>query len=381
MGEHARTPPPVDRARTRAWAEIDVAALARNFRAVRARAGGRRVIAVVKANGYGHGATLCTRALESEGCDAFAVISVEEAAELRSAGVRAPLLVLGGPVAPPDADRLLELDAEPVVSRPEVVDWLEAAAERAGRAFRFQLELDTGMGRLGVLPGDLHAMLVRVSHARRVRLAGVMSHLACADDAASPETARQRALFGELLARVRESGFAPDWVHLDNSAGIARGPTPECDAVRPGIALYGVDPTLEGGHALEPVMSLCARVVHAKTVEAGTPIGYAGAYRAPERMRILTLAVGYADGLPRAAGGRVEVGVGGRRAALVGRVSCDLATVAAPAGDRTAVGDVALVFGRRAGLEVPVEELARAVGTISYEVLVRIGPRVPRLAT
>jgi alanine racemase len=128
-------------------------------------------------------------------------------------------------------------------------------------------------------------------------------------------------------------------------------------------------------------MSLCARVVHAKTVEAGTPIGYAGAYRAPERSRVLTLAVGYADGLPRAAGGRVEVGVGSRRAPVVGRVSCDLTTVAVPADDRTAAGDVALVFGRRAGLEVPVEELARAVGTISYEVLVRIGPRVPRLAT
>jgi len=339
------------------------------------------VIAVVKANGYGHGAALCTRALEAEGCDAFAVISVEEAAELRAAGVRAPLLVLGGALAPPDADRLLELDAEPVVSRPEVVDWLEAAAERAGRAFRFQLELDTGMGRLGVVPGDLHAMLVRVSHARRVKLSGVMSHLACADDAASPETARQRALFAQLVARVRETGFAPDWVHLDNSAGIARGPTPESDAVRPGIALYGVDPTLEGGHGLEPVMSLCARVVHAKTVEAGTPIGYAGAYRAPERSRVLTLAVGYADGLPRAAGGRVEVGVGSRRAPVVGRVSCDLTTVAVPADDRTAAGDVARVFGRRAGLEVPVEELARAVGTISYEVLVRIGPRVPRLAT
>jgi len=380
VGEPARTPP-VDRSRARAWAEIDLGALARNFRAIRARARGRRVIAVVKANGYGHGAALCTRALEAEGCDAFAVISVEEAAELRAAGVRAPLLVLGGPVAPPDADRLLELDAEPVVSRPEVVDWLEAAAARAGRAFRFQLELDTGMGRLGVLPGDLHAMLARVSHVQRVKLAGVMSHLACADDAQSPETARQRALFAELVARVREAGFAPEWTHLDNSAGIVRGPTPDSDAVRPGIALYGVDPTLEGGHALEPVMSLCARVVHAKTVAAGTPIGYAAAYRAPERVRILTLALGYADGLPRAAGGRIEVGVGGRRARLVGRVSCDLATVAVPADDRTAAGDVALVFGRRGGLEVPVAELARAVDTISYEVLVRIGPRVPRLAT
>jgi alanine racemase len=369
-------------ARTRAWAEIDVGALGRNYRAIRARANQKRVIAVVKANGYGHGALLVARALEALRCEAFAVISVEEAAELRAGGIRAPLLVLGGVQSAGEAERALSLDAEPVVSRAEAIDWLEAAAAKAGRECRFQLELDTGMGRLGVLPDDLSPLLARVSRAQRVRLSGIMSHLACADDAGSPETARQRKLFGELVARVRAAGFAPEWTHMDNSAGVMRGVTDGCDAVRPGIALFGVDPTLEGGHALEPVMSLCARVVHAKTVSAGTPIGYAGEFRASERTRILTLAIGYADGLPRAAGGgRAAIGVGGRRAPVVGRVSCDLATVAVPPDDRTAPGDVALVFGKRDGVSVPVEDLARAVGTISYEILVRVGPRVPRLAT
>ncbi len=376
MGEAAQS-----EARGRAWAEIDLGALARNYRAIRARAMGKRVIAVVKANGYGHGAVLVARALVAAGCDAFAVISVEEAAELRAAGIAAPVLVLGGVQSPADADAALSLDVEPVVSRVEALDWLEAAAARAGRGCRFQVELDTGMGRLGVLPDDLTAFFARVERAKSARLSGVMSHLACADDAASPETGRQRKLFGELAARVRALGFAPDWIHMDNSAGVARGTTDGCNAIRPGIALYGVDPTLEGGHAGEPVMSLCARVVHAKTVAAGTPIGYAGEFRAAERTRILTLAIGYADGLPRAAGGRVAVGVRGRRAPLVGRVSCDLATVAVPPDDPSAPGDVALVFGRRDGLDVPVEDLARAVGTISYEVLARIGPRVPRLAT
>jgi alanine racemase len=376
VGEHAERG-----ARSRAWAEIDLAALVRNFRAIRARAAGKRVIAVVKANGYGHGAVLVSRALAGDGCDAFAVISVDEAAELRAAGIRAPIVVLGGALTPDEADRALELELEPVVSRPEVVDWLAAAAARAGRELRFQLELDTGMGRLGVLPDELEPMLARISRARGVRLSGVMSHLACADDAASAETERQRRLFATLVTRLRAAGFAPEWVHMDNSAGIARGTTPDTNAVRPGISLFGVDPTLEGGFPLDPVMSLCARVVHAKTVAAGTPIGYAGAFRAAERTRILTLAIGYADGLPRAAGSHVSVGVRGRRAPLVGRVSCDLATVAVPADDPSAPGDVALVFGRRDGLAVPVEELARAVGTISYEVLVRIGPRVPRLGT
>jgi len=376
VGEDAETG---DRAR--AWADIDLGALARNYRAIRARANQKRVIGVVKANAYGHGAVLVARALAAAGCDAFAVISVPEAAELRAAGIRQPLLVLGGVQSPDEADRALALDAEPVLSRAEAVAIFDAAAARAGRTARFQLELDTGMGRVGVLPAELDEFLARVAKAKRVRVSGVMSHLACADDAASAETARQRKLFGELVARVRAAGIAPEWTHMDNSAGIVRGVTPGCDAIRPGIALYGVDPTLEGGHALEPVMSLCARVVHAKSVGAGTPIGYAGAFRATEPTRILTLAIGYADGLPRAAGGKVAVGVSGRRAPLVGRVSCDLATVATPIDDRTAPGDVALVFGRRDGLDVPVEELARAVGTISYEVLVRVGPRVPRLAT
>ncbi|HKC51486.1 MAG TPA: alanine racemase [Myxococcota bacterium] len=376
MGETAES-----EARGRAWAEIDLGALARNYRAIRARAGDKRVIAVVKANAYGHGALLATRALVGAGCDAFAVISVEEAAELRSAGVAEPVLVLGGVQSRADADAALALDVEAVVSRVEALDWLEAAAGRAGRVARFQLELDTGMGRLGVLPDELPAFLERIAGARHARLSGVMSHLACADDAASPETGRQRKLFAELVARVRAAGLRPEWVHMDNSAGIARGPSDGSDAVRPGISLYGVDPTLEGGHAGEPVMSLCARVVHAKTVAAGTPIGYAAEFRAAERTRILTLGIGYADGLPRAAGGRAAVAVRGRRAPLVGRISCDLATAAVPPDDPSAAGDVALVFGRRDGLDVPVEDLARAVGTISYEVLARIGPRVPRLAT
>lgn len=369
------------RSQTRAWAEIDVGALARNYRSIRARARDKRVIAVVKANAYGHGAVPAARALAAAGCDAFAVISLDEAAELRGAGLRGMLLVLGGVQDADEAARALSLDSEPVISRVEPLEWLDAAAARAGRDCRVHLELDTGMGRLGATPGELDALLAGAARAERVRIAGVMSHLACADDAASPETARQRALFAELVARVRASGVTPQWVHIDNSAGIVRGGAPGCNAVRPGIALYGVDPTLEGGHPFEPVMSLCARIVHAKNVAAGTPIGYAGEFRAEGPTRILTLALGYADGLPRAAGGRASVGVSGRRAPLVGRVSCDLATVAVPPDDPAAPGDVALVFGRRAGLEVPVAELARAVGTISYEVLVRIGPRVPRIPT
>lgn len=368
-------------AKTRAWAEIDLGALVRNSRAIRARAGGRRLIAVVKADAYGHGAVPVARALSADGCDAFAVISLDEALELRDAGIREPILILGGLLAPDEADEALALELVPVVSRLEALDWLERAAARVGRAAGFHLKLDTGMGRLGLAPEDLPAFVERLRASRALRLDGVMSHLAEADDLDAPTTEHQRALFAQLVARLRGAGFAPDWIHLDNSAGIARGPAPGTDAVRPGIWLWGAEPLLAGGHRLEPVMSLFARVCHAKTVRAGTRIGYGGDFVARETTRILTLAIGYADGLPRAVGGRIDVGFRGRRMPLVGRVSCDLAAVAVPGSEPIAPGDEVLIFGRRGELAIPVEEVAAAAGTISYEILARIGKRVPRIAT
>lgn len=358
---------------------MDLGALARNLRALRARAPGRRMIAVLKAGAYGHGAVPVARALEAEGCEAVAVMTLDEGAELRAAGVRAPILLLEPLLQPADADSALAHDLVAVVSRPELVDWLDAAAARAGREARFHLKLDTGMGRLGLAPADLPALLERARRARHVRLDGVLTHLAEADDPRSPVTARQRALFTDLVAAVRAAGFAPDWVHADNSAGIAHGGTPGTNAARPGISLWGIDPTQEGGHALEPVMSLWTRVCHVKTVGPGTKIGYGGDYVTRETARIATLALGYADGLPRAVGGKIEVGWRGKRLPLVGRVSCDLATAAAHGGAAIAPGEPVLVFGRSPELDLPVEDVARAAGTIAYEILVRIGPRVPRV--
>jgi alanine racemase len=368
-------------AKTRAWAEIDLGALVRNSRAIRARAGGRRMIAVVKADAYGHGAVRVARALAADGCDAFAVISLDEALELRDAGILEPILILGGLLEPDEADEALARQLSPVVSRLETLDWLDRAAARVGRVAGFQLKLDTGMGRLGLAPEDLPAFLERLRASRALRLDGVMSHLAEADDLDAPTTERQRTLFAELVGRLREAGFAPDWIHLDNSAGIARGPAPGTNAVRPGIWLWGAEPLLAGGNRLEPVMSLFARVCHAKTVRAGTRIGYGGDFVARETTRILTLAIGYADGLPRAVGGKIDVGFRGRRVPLVGRVSCDLAAVAVPGREPIAPGDEVLIFGKRGELEIPVEEVATAAGTISYEILARIGKRVPRIAT
>jgi len=361
------------------WAEIDLAALGRNLGSVRQRAGQRRVLGVVKADAYGHGAVEVSRALVAAGCDGLAVATLEEARALRGASIRAGILLLQGLYSPEEADEVLGLELTPVVGRLDALDPLEAAARRAGRSFALQLKVDTGMARLGLALDELGPALERLAGSSSLELEGVMSHLADADDRDAPSLSLQRERFAGAMERVREAGFAPEWIHMDNSAGLIHGPTPDTNAVRVGLLLYGADPTLEGGFALEPVMTLCTRAVHAKTVSEGTRVGYGGIFATQRPTRILTLPIGYADGLPRAAGGNYSVGLRGQRVPLVGRVSMDLATVDAGSMSKAEVGEEILIFGRRKELVIPVEELASAVGTLPYEVLVGVGPRVPRI--
>ena len=365
-------------------ARIDLGALRRNLARVRERSGERRVIGVVKADAYGHGAVVVGRALAEAGCGALAVATTAEAQALRAAGIAAPLFLLQGLRLPEDADRVLALRAVPFVSSLEALPLLEAAARRAGRPLSIQLKLDTGMSRLGLLPQELEAGLEILRRSRDLQLEGVCSHLADADDPDSPTLAAQRSLFSGLVSRVFEAGFRPEWIHLDNSAGILSGPSPGTTAVRPGIVLYGPDPTRRGSTEFEPVMTLVTRVTRAKLVPPGTRVGYGGTYTAPAEIWLLTLPIGYADGLPRAAGPRFEVGLDGRRLPLAGRVSMDLAAVAAgPPGalesPKEALGREVLIFGRSPELVIPVDELAEAAGTIAYEILTGIGPRVERI--
>jgi len=362
------------------WADIDLGAVRHNLARLRARAPGRRVIAVVKGGAYGHGAVRVARTLAAAGCEAFGVAMLDEALELRAAGLALPILLLQGLHDPAEADTALEARLWPAVSRPSALEPLAAAARRAGRRFPLHLKIDTGMGRLGMQPGELAGVLDRLKAAPELELSGVMTHLADAEDLASPEPARQRARFTELVNTVRERGFRPDWLHVDNSGGILRGPTPGTTAVRPGISLYGIDPTQQSGLGLEPVMTLRTRVIHAKDVPAGTRIGYGGTFCAPGPTRILTVPVGYADGLPRAASNRFSVGLASSgRLRLVGRVSMDTATLDAGPDSNADVGDEVVIFGRAGTLLVPVEELATAADTVAYEILSRIGPRVPRV--
>ncbi len=366
------------------WAEIDLSALRANFALARRRAAGRRVLPLVKADAYGHGAARVAGTLVRAGAVGLGVAMLEEALELRALGVEVPILLMQGVRTPQEADLALARGAIPAVSHAAQLEWLEAAAERAGRRAPLHVKLDTGMGRLGFALADLDAALDRIARAPRLALEGVMTQLADSDVPGSEHTADQRARFAAALARVRERGFAPAWVHADPSGGILSGPTEVCTAVRPGLMLYGVDPRGSGAAAeseLQPVMSVRCRAIQARDVPAGARIGYGGAFVAGRPTRILTLPIGYADGLPRAAGGRWSVLVDGVLAPLVGRVSMDLAAVDVGPEAPSGIGSEVLVFGRRGRQRLPVEALAGALGLIAYEVLTGIGPRVPRVTT
>ncbi len=361
------------------WAEVDLGALRRNLAVLRDRSPGRRAICVVKADGYGHGLAPIARALVESGSEMLAVATVDEARGLRAAGIEVPVLLLEGLHAPGDAEEALAQHFVPAVGRIDQLEPLEAAGRQANRTFPLHLKFDTGMHRLGFDWREASDVIGRVSGSSRLDVQGLMSHLACADDETSAELALQRERFQTLVADARGLGLSPEWLHLDNSAGVLHGPSPATTAIRPGLALYGADPTLERGAALDPVMTLLTRAIHAIDLQAGARVGYGATWSAPWATRVLTLPIGYADGLPRAAGDAFSFALQGQRTPLVGRVSMDLCSVDVGPGTTAGPGDEVLVFGRRSGTEIRVEELAAATGTLAYERLVRIGARVPRI--
>ncbi|MGZ6069649.1 MAG: alanine racemase [Myxococcaceae bacterium] len=367
-------------------AEIDLGALTRNHATLRAAAPEVDVLAVVKADAYGHGAVPVSRALEAAGVRFLGVALVEEGRALREAGVRSDILVLGG--AYDGAwEEMLAQRMIPVVFRPEHLTALEAAARALGAPARAHLKIDTGMGRLGVLPADVPAFLDAARACKRVELDGLCSHFANADLADAALTALQISRFRTALGQLRSAGFAPRWRHLSNSAGLLALPDArdglEMNLARPGLGLYGLVPApwLRPPRVLEPVLSWKTGVVHVKSVPVGTPISYGSTWTAPRPSRIATLPVGYADGWSRLLSNRGAVLVRGRRAPIVGRVCMDLCMVDVTDIPEAVVGDEVVLIGRQ-GTEVQdAHHLAALQGTIAYDVLCAIGARVPRVVT
>ena len=365
----------------RARAIVDLRAVRANFAEARRRAEGREVVAVVKADAYGHGAVPVARALAEAGCRRFAVATVPEAVALRDAGRDEPILVFGGVEDAAEAEAAGRLGLTPVVHGDAHVARLAEAAART--PIEVEVEVDTGMRRMGASPEAAPGLLAAVSAAPGLRLQGVYTHFARADEADLAPSLEQIALFRAVLDAARERGVEPAAVHAANSAALLAGKEladalPGDAAVRPELMLYGVCPAVHLDVSLVPAMTLIARVAQVHPLRAGETVGYSSHHRASVDTRVATLSVGYADGIPIAASNRGCVLLGGRRAPIVGRVSMDFVTV--DVGDaRVAVGDDAIVFGARGDAQLPVDEAAIAAGTISYELLVGVGARVPRV--
>lgn len=374
-------------ARRPTWAEIDLNNLAANFNKIKQRVSpAARVMAVVKADAYGHGAVECARRLVSEGADWFGVALPEEGVELRESGISQPVLCLGG-YWPGQAALCIQQRLTPVVYRVDMIEALNRAALNAGVVADVHVKVDTGMGRLGVRFDQLSEFVSALESFRNVRIDGLMSHLAAADDVScQPLTRDQIQRFDDAVALFRDHGYRPTHLHLANSAGVFGHRESWGNMVRPGGVLYGlwrdVLPLSISNAGLLPVMSLHSRISLLKWVPPGETIGYGCTFEASRRSLIATLPVGYHDGYMRGLSNRAHVIVRGTYSPVVGRISMDLTLI-----DVTSIADVqiddqvTLLGGhsRNPELKITAEDLARISGTLSYEVTCGVSERVPRV--
>lgn len=355
-------------------AEVDLDAIAANLAVVKRHVGRAAVLAVVKADAYGHGVIPVALRLEREGAIGFGVALAEEAIELRDAGVRARVLVLNG-VHGGAHREIVERALTPVV-----YDAREARAfESVPKQDRFPIhvKVDTGMSRLGVTPRELDAFLDALDGMPSLRVEGVMTHLASAD--VDPEFTRlQLARFDDALVRIRARGHAPGVIHAANSAAAFRHPEARYDMVRVGIALFGHGGADEGVPRLAPAMRLRSAIIATRRIEPGESVGYCGTFAAARPTTVATVPVGYGDGYFRAFSNRGHVLVHGRRCPVVGNVSMDLIGVDVTDAAGAAVGDEVVLLGRQGDESLDAAELARTVDTIPYEILTNVSRRVPR---
>ena len=363
------------------WVEVDLNRLESNFLALRNVLPRHiRIMAVIKADAYGHGAKPVALRLQQIGVDALAVAILEEALVLRKAGVTCSLLVLNG-FWPGQEDEIVSQELAPVVFRSDMLHSLEKAAERAKRQVIYHLEVNTGISRLGVEWEEAAALVTKHAPSPWTRCEGVFTHFSVAENLHDGSTTAQLERFRQFLADAAEGGWQSSWRHAANSAGILNFSQSWMDGVRPGLVVFGVNPLPVPQTLLElaPVLSFKTQVMQVRTVRRGCSIGYGNSFTADRDSRIATLSVGYADGLMRALSNRGQVLIRGQRLPIVGNISMDLTLVDATETGQTEVGDDAVLIGKQGNQEIRVEELAGLAQTIPYEILTRIGARVPRV--
>ena len=381
------------------WAEVSLTALRRNLDAIRdyvnpaseKRQTPRMVLSIVKGNGYGHGGPEVAKALEKFGADWFGVASAGEGMELRKAGVRKPILVLGG-FWPGEEKNLIHHNLTPAIHRCEQLSLFDAAAAKAHKKHvSIHLKFDTGMNRLGIAPGEADCFAKLLAKCKRLELTGTFTHLAASevftDTPTGHETPEQlERLFG-AIDRLRALGVSPGIVHIANSAAIAARPESWADMVRPGAILYGYHPGFdpidlrtkyEAKLALRPVMSLRARLLNVRSVAAGSGVGYNASWVAKRPSLVAVLAAGYADGIHRSLGNRGCAHIRGHKAPIIGIVSMDVSMLDVTDIPDVQIGDIATVYGTDGDNVYPANVVARSIGTVTSDLISGVSRRVPR---
>jgi alanine racemase len=360
---------------------IDLDALRSNFREIRQRVGPAvKVLAMIKANAYGHGAPVVAQALAAEGCDAVGVATLEEGVELRQAGIRASILILAG-VYPEQVDEFLHNTLTPVVHELETLRRLDAALQDRRTTLKFHLEVDTGMGRIGFLAAEIDSWLPELSKLKSLKLEGIFSHFSEAESRNEQYTETQLKNFLRVVDRLRHMGLLPPHVHMAKSAALITVPASHLAIVRPGLILYGIYPSPDMANeiTLKPVLTWKTRIIQLKRLAKGASIGYGRTFMTSRESLIATLPVGYADGYQRVLSNCATVLVRGNRAPVVGRISMDLTTIDVTDIGGVQQGDEVVLLGRQGAAEISADEMAGWANTISYEILTSIGARVPRI--
>jgi alanine racemase len=366
------------------WAEIDLTALAANFHVVKDRVGPDvKVMAVVKANAYGHGAVECARRLEAEGADWFGVALPEEGIELRNASIAKPILCLAG-FWGEQATGGLQQQLVPVVYRLDTIEAYDRAARARQVVADVHLKIDTGMGRLGVRFDEVSDFVAALKKFKNIRVDGFMTHFAAADEPSCEIlTKDQNQRFETAVAAFREQGFDPTYRHLANSAAIFGQPNARGNLVRPGGVLYGLWRDIlapeDRDVNLRPVMSLHSRITLLKWVPQGETVGYGCTFEASRKTLVATIPIGYDDGYMRALSNRGHAIIRGVYATVIGRISMDLTLIDVTNVPGVQTEDEVTFLGREGELAVSAEEIARTAGTLSYEVTCGVSERVPRI--
>jgi len=367
-------------------ARVDLSALKSNYRHIVERLAREQpantpgVIAVVKANAYGHGAVEIARALEDAGADLLACADIEEGAALRTAGVRAGILVFGA-LSVSDLDGLFDCRLTPTISTPGAARAVQAAAARYRERVRYHLKIDTGMNRLGFRFDNLRRTLPEVLASENLELDAVYTHFATADDPTSTLFEQQRVRFERALGELAALGGRPRYRHAANSAAFLRDSRVWYDRVRPGLLLYGiVPPPLASTIELTPVLALGSRVVAVKGLRPGDVSGYGARFTAGRATTIAIVPVGYADGLDLRLADRGAVLIRGRRAPIIGSVCMDMLT-ADVTGMDVSPGDETVIIGSQGADRIDVREMAATIGSIPWEILCRVGSRIERIYT